>query len=287
MYCQNCGSKLTENDKYCPKCGNFTGTINQSTMDNIPKKRQNDTTILILGIISLLTFWFPIISIPCSIISIIQSNNYKKVNKTKTSSTTISIISLILSIIFIIMTISFINIIVNIEKNTPTTSDYNNKYFYDDDYDNNYNHTNDLDISKHKWYTDDNQILDLTTNNAYSWYIDSNNFQNGTYEVYEKEEAVDYIDKNLTEYGITKEEQWNMFDKENRLNNYYLLILNCNRITTNGETKSVQEQIPYYGFYHEDSSTLSLINMKDNSKINLRLKINKNSSDKSINGSTL
>lgn len=281
MYCSKCGAKIKNESKYCSNCG--TNILGDNQNQTIVRKQNNDTAPLILSIIALLTFMIPLISIPCAIISLIKSNKIS--TESRKACLILDIISIILSVLFV-LTI-FIFIIFAVDTTEENKSGYNNhqyNYNYDEyDKDNDFDIFGNDDIDNKIWYSDDDQTLNLE-DKTYEWYIDDNNYQKGKYESYNGIEALNYIDSKLEDYSISIPDQWKNFTDKTELENYYLLILNMEELTTNGITTRKEEQILYYGFYNEDDDTLSLTNIKDNSKIEFKSNsINHNKDNKDEN----
>lgn len=90
MYCENCGKKIKENDKFCPNCGN-----------SIKKIKEDNKVISILGLI--FSFFLPVIGIILSIISLIKVSKLKKENNIKNKYLGLNIASLIIGSIFLII----------------------------------------------------------------------------------------------------------------------------------------------------------------------------------------
>lgn len=284
MYCIKCGTKLTETDNFCTNCGTKKEESNISNPQNIKNKNQPDNLSLILSILSIIMFWFPLISIPFAIVGIIIEKKQDK----KTGATIISIISLVLSIVLIFFIIVVALISINyvketIETNIPTIDNYEN--YNEEEYDD--NNKDKLEISGYKWRGTDSSILYLEKDQNYNWYLDetdySNNFHRGTYSAYTGYEAVKYIAENLSEYNITEEQQLELFKTGSYdINNYLLIILKCNYSNINGnENTDISGEIPYYGFYYQETKKMSLINMKSlNSAEFTLIEENKNSEEK-------
>lgn len=265
MYCKNCGTKLKEEENFCPNCGYQTTkpTTNNPKKENIP---------LILGIIACIFFWIPIISLPLAIISIILGINYKKETGKKTIGTILGIISIILSIIEIVLVVLFCLFLVNKVEESIDVEDAI-EHFYDSIYE-----EENIDIRGYSWQADDNSVLYLNQDKTYTWYQSdtekTDNFYSGTYEFYTGNNAIIYIADNLKEYHITEEEQRNLIRREGYdLNDYYLIILNCDKMV-----KDSQEQIPntrtiyYYGFYQENQKYLDLKNIANSTQVRFTLK---------------
>ena len=265
MYCTNCGNKLKDTEHYCTNCGK---KITISNLNNNQTKNNYDILSIIFGFIGIALFWNIIISIPLAIIGIVLGKKHKKETGDKVPGIIISVISLILSslvIIFIMVAIifssHFLNIFINsIENYTPYQSEEYDKYFEN------------YDIQGYSWLGDDNSVLYLEKNKNYIWYQNDNehtdNYHSGTYQYYNGTDAINYITTNLPQYGITKEEQYELFeDSTYNVSDYYLIIINCNKAVMNGiEQYEVTNAIYYYGFYDKTTNRLELVNMNSNNK---------------------
>lgn len=266
MYCIKCGNKIKEEDNFCNNCG----SIKESTPNNFNynKKEDNDTFCVVFGIISIIMFWLPFISIPLAIIAIINGKKYCKNTTFKSNSMILSILGIILSILYSLIIIFFLISVV-------TYSDYKNDYKYYES-ENKYSDKLDLDIMGHKWLGRDSSILHLENNKTYSWYLNdkdyNKNFHSGTYNIYTGYDAINYIATNLKEYNLTEEEQLDFFKSGNyNINNYILIVLNCRYSNIDGTENNLTGTIPYYGFYYESPKQMSLVNMKSTNKAEFTL----------------
>lgn len=260
MYCEKCGKKRSQDELFCIECGNPYPRINN-------KNNQNKTdTALILGIISCIFIPFFIISVPLSIASIIIRNK----NKQPLSSSIPAIISLIVAIIEIVIVIFGSIYFYNQVKNDPNDDffkEYYDDYFYEED-----DIDSELNIRGYSYIGDDNSILSLNTNNEYIWYKDketkNTNFYQGTYKILDGDEAISYIASNLEEYGLTEYNQYqNIISSNHSINQYYLIILNYEKIVIDGiEEQPTTLSSYFYGYYEEDNY-LDLTDISTNKKL--------------------
>lgn len=130
MICKNCGREIASDISFCPNCGtvvekpepvryqayepNLNDNSQQSFQNNIEptgpliqKKNSMATASMILGIVSIATFYIGFISIPCGIIGLIlsfisykQPMNFKPNRDKAVAGIICSCIGLFLSIIF-------------------------------------------------------------------------------------------------------------------------------------------------------------------------------------------
>lgn len=284
MYCEKCGNKLNQDCQYCQVCGSTIEEKSNKFNKNNVEKKPTDTLPIILSIISILTIWSPIVSIPCAILGIINGKKYQKENNKKSSSIIISVTSIILSIIIILLLLIFLIYFTkeHIESDSLKKEINNIDNYFDDYYYDKYDTKESFDITGYSWNGDDSSTLYLNNDKSYNWYMNDNNhddnFYSGTYEVYTGLEAINYIANNLKEYGITKQDQWELFDTNDyEVEDYYLLILNCTTTYIDGSLKEhAAGSIPYYGFYDDYKESLSLINMKTSNKAVFYLNSDKN-----------
>lgn len=261
MYCEKCGKKRSQDEFFCIECGNPYPRINN-------KNNQNKTdTALILGIISCIFIPFFIISVPLSIASIIIRNK----NKQPLSSSIPAIISLIVAIIEIVIVIFGSIYFYNQVKNDPNDDffkEYYDDYFYEED-----DIDSELNIRGYSYIGDDNSILSLNTNNEYIWYKDketkNTNFYQGTYKILDGDEAISYIASNLEEYGLTEYNQYqNIISSNHSINQYYLIILNYEKIVIDGiEEQPTTLSSYFYGYYEEEDNYLDLTDISTNKKL--------------------
>ena len=102
----------------------------------------------------------------------------------------------------------------------------------------------------------------------FKWYQHKDeyddNYYSGTYEFYFGEKAVDYITTELKQYGVTKSELEDLFERNEEYseNNFVVFDLKYDAIVVGGET-SIPDQtlVPWYGFILEDGTYLDVANM--------------------------
>lgn len=280
MYCTECGNKLNNNDKFCTNCGSSNTSINT----NVVKESNNDFSF-IFGIIAVVMFAVPFISIPLAIVSIVSS---KKNNKEKNNvGVILGIVSIVLSVVYVLI-IGLIFVFAFMFEHTDYSSDYyyeDDYYYYDDSYYEEDYYEDDLDdVIGNSFSGDDNSVLYLNNDMSYVWYMDNtkSSFYSGTYKIYNGYDAVKYISDSLSEYGIDMNEQMEMFKyNRDRLEDYYLIIFNCDDYYGVDSSNDVLGVTPYYGFYDDDRDYLDLTNMKNFNKIRLSL-ISENKGNNSL-----
>lgn len=132
----------------------------------------------------------------------------------------------------------------------------------------NFSNQND-DIYGHSFVTNDEykSLLELKKDGSFKYYKNkdnlTDNYYEGTYKVYRGEKAIEYIDSELSQYGLTRQEQEDLINnnREYREDNYYCLVLKNKKCIVGGKNTLPDEvETPYYGFYLNNS--IGLVNMK-------------------------
>ena len=265
MYCKRCGNFLKENERFCPNCGEKreenSYMNNNIQIDRVQEKKSNKGTIaIVLGILS---FVIPIIGLPLSIIGLILGIKAKNENNGRVGMS-LSIIGLVVSIfvtfIFVISSTTVLSFLDKAKDLSNSDNNYSEKYDEVED-----------EVEGYKWKGTDGSMLYLYEDGHYEWYkSDSNhtdNYYKGSYFIYENEEAIKYIDEELSEYGLTSQEQYDLIDRASasyyKIENYMLLGLNCTERFINGSQVYAGLGVtPYYGFYNKNYQYLDIANMK-------------------------
>lgn len=101
-----------------------------------------------------------------------------------------------------------------------------------------------------------------------NWYKDEgihdDNYYTGTYEYYRGEKAVDFITTELSEYGVTKQELYDLFERneDRKEENFVVFNLVYSGIIIGGETTvPTRPLVPWYGFILNDGTYLDVVNM--------------------------
>lgn len=270
MFCKNCGRSLKENENFCPSCG---AKIEKASKVKSEKKSNSSIVSIVLGIISIV---MPLIGLPLAIIGLIFGIKAKKEEKNPVGMI-LSIIGLVFSILLICFMILIFALAVTEEENYGER-DYSNysdsfdEYF--DRFDDYFDEDMDDRLEGYKWKFKDGSILYLYENGKYIWYQSDmdhkDNYTEGTYILKEKEDAVDYIARNFSEYNLSKEEQYKFFsnskDSIYKLENYVYIGLDCTKNITDGkESELALGLVPYFGFYDRTSDSLEVSNAKTSS----------------------
>lgn len=229
---------------------------------------------LVLGAISLVMSWTLIIGIICGILGIVLGI-IDLVKKNKIACPIIGIVLSTIGIATALVIFTVVSVFVkdnkeiiideldkkasqiqNIETKDKKTSKIQNKESNDEISNNSF-----VNLSE-------NSLLDLKSNGTYIYYKSqydlSDNFKEGTYQVYKGEKAVEYIANELKEYGLTEEVQREILTTSSdcSIENYYCLILISDMFIIDGEyTEGSHEKIPYVGFYSKSTGELGLTNL--------------------------
>lgn len=280
MYCTSCGSKIEEGNRYCTNCGSVV--VGSNVNNNNYSDNSKGNVSLVFGILAFIFFWIPIFSAIFAIIGIVMGVKYKKETGDRAVGLIFSVIGLILSVIMVIgivlFSTYFVSWVTNEDNVNYIIDEFTEEYgeYFDDN-------SNIFDISGNDWLGDDGSLLQLDKGGSYSWYQDSNASGNsyflGDYVYYNGYEAMNYIADNLGEYSIIREEQRNFFKLgDYDIEDYYLIILNCEKMVIGGvEQQPTVSKMYYYGFFDDDSKRLELINMNSGNEAGFTLRNVKNS----------
>lgn len=251
MYCANCGCKIDKDDKYCYKCGSKINEVKSKVI-------VNENILLILGILSLVFFLNPFISIPFACASIGIGIYYRKVSGRFSIGFIMGIFSISLTIFLLLSTL----LVMPIFENSTFEEETNIIDKYDDtkDSDKKDNYT----IIGYSFSGSDNTVLELNQDGTYKWSkIDDNTYNlSGKYLIYNGNEAIEYIASKLGDSSISREEQYKYFtDGKYSLDNYYLIVLS-----------SDSNYIYLYGFFNESNSSIDLSVVGSNNWVKFTMK---------------
>jgi len=100
------------------------------------------------------------------------------------------------------------------------------------------------------------------------WYRDEgihdDNYYIGTFEYYRGSAAIEFITTELSQYGITKSELENLFNRNEEYNEENFVVFNLvySGIVMDGETTVPSRKlVPWYGFILKDGTYLDVANM--------------------------
>ena len=116
----------------------------------------------------------------------------------------------------------------------------------------------------------DNSYLVLNKDKTFYWYKDIDNrdeYYYGTYSIYRGENAIKYISTTLSIYGISEQYQRDYLenkDNNNKIDYYYNLNLNNEKLVTGETEEKLYKETRYYGLASDDYKRFDLINMDAN-----------------------
>ena len=105
---------------------------------------------------------------------------------------------------------------------------------------------------------------------TFCWYRtegdhDGDRFK-GPATVYRGKAAADYVTEDLAEYGVTKEELTDLFQRDNDLTmeNFIAMTFDHQEVVMDGETVVFDDPVTsYYGFVDEENGYFSIVNMRN------------------------
>lgn len=111
MFCNKCGAEIKDDNKFCPACGNSLNienskneisTINENKTVEPKKGGGKATASLIIGIITIILFLVPILTLPLAIIGLVLGATEKEKSKKKTAGIITNVIGLLGSLILLL-----------------------------------------------------------------------------------------------------------------------------------------------------------------------------------------
>lgn len=111
MHCTNCGTNLTNMDKFCKACGYpVNGNFQNNNFNNSPKKEPLGIASLIIGIISLiLAIFFNFSILPLAFIGLILGIVNKITRGKKIAGIVLNILAIVVVIVEILLVVLFLN----------------------------------------------------------------------------------------------------------------------------------------------------------------------------------
>lgn len=126
-------------------------------------------------------------------------------------------------------------------------------------------------ITEYQWQaTGDGSLIVCESDGSFKFYQSAEDFTNnyfeGTYEFYMGKKAVTYITTELSEYGVTKDELKDVFDRNEEYDesNFVVFVLNNEACIVDGKNMVESPyRTPYYGFCLESDGVpyLDIANM--------------------------
>lgn len=103
---------------------------------------------------------------------------------------------------------------------------------------------------------------------TFAWYLSKevtdDNYYAGTYEFHIGQDAIDYLTNTLSDYGVTKEEMQQIFDRneEYALDNFICFSTTNQSFLLNGQEQLSEDVVTsYFGFVLLDGTYLDIANM--------------------------
>ena len=263
IYCNKCGFRVGPDDMFCNHCGYKLDNVEQYNAS--PNSNAQQTYAQ-------------------------HNNNADSSNNGKYSTAAKIIISItIIAIIVVITVLStlFVQNIFNKDENNSISSNFNDETNkVDATINNDFNGTNNIldnsnppiyqgnnTISKYQiignsWLEQTyNSLLDLNFDGTFKYYQNNSNltdnYYEGTYEIYVGAEAIKYITVDLEKYGVTYEELNEVFARNSQYSeeNFLCIVLTNNKCIIDGQnTLTNTVEVPYFGFYL-DNDILNIANM--------------------------
>ena len=133
-------------------------------------------------------------------------------------------------------------------------------------------------VSNTTWVgSDDSEVV--FTSNRINWYESADNhndnYYSGKYKFYMGKKAVDYITKDLEEYGVTKAELERVFKSSDEFSesNFVVFDIRYDKFVLDGKEQEIARPlVPWFGFILEDNTFLYLVNMNTSSYYNFTKK---------------
>ena len=104
MYCSKCGNEIKDGEDFCPKCGKSTHISTENNTNGSSIRDGSNVTGFVLGIISCLAWFLPIVGFPVSIIGLIFSVRENKKPRPINSKFTQAEVSMVLNTAGLIIT---------------------------------------------------------------------------------------------------------------------------------------------------------------------------------------
>lgn len=108
----------------------------------------------------------------------------------------------------------------------------------------------------------------VLTADTIKWYKDHNdhndNYHAGKYKYYRGKEAIEHMSKDLSKYGVTEEEIYDMINRDEKYEDKNFVVFDCNmeESIVNGQKKTVKEgEMIWYGFILNNDTELYLVNV--------------------------
>lgn len=238
MYCKKCGNLLESNDVFCKNCGEKVRKDDMpqvKTSTELNQQVKSETSFNSNG----QNFNFQ---------QQIEANQISNEQIKKKNNLSIIIIIVAVLTVFgfgIVVLSRFINNGINTKSSSL--------------------------ISNTKWKASDGSEVVFTSDriNWYRYSYDhSDNYYSGTYSFHIGKDAVDYITKNLSQYGVTKNELQSLFNRNTTYSedNFVVFDIRYDKYVVNKKNQTITRPVvPWYGFILNENTYLDVVNMNTSS----------------------
>lgn len=241
MKCQNCGALLNENENFCGNCGAQVVVANQNNLNQQPVNNQ-------------------VSQMPSNY----QNPVSKPANKNKDLFIALGVAGGIL-VLLILLALAVGGL--KDSSSTPENNIFSN-YLKEEE---NKEPKNSMLVANTRWLCGDGSELVLTSNRL-DWYqeegVHNDNYFSAEYKFYIGKDAVKFVTENLSEYGVTKDELQNTFDRNEMYDesNFVVFYINYDKFILDGEEQTITKPIsPWFGFILRNNTFLDVANMNTKS----------------------
>ena len=152
------------------------------------------------------------------------------------------------------------------ESSDSYFDDFNFDDLVDDDEDDDDGDELDLDEMPVAWFdSNDEEAMWLFFSDYAILYEDGYNYSYADYEMYYNEDAIDYIANDLSEYGLTEEEQRDALEELSGEEDYFCVAFTNIEVFTDNEYEGFADEdiIPYLGYTYveDDIAYYDILNM--------------------------
>lgn len=152
------------------------------------------------------------------------------------------------------------------EDSSSYFDDFNFDSLVDDDDDD--DDEFDLDEMPMAWFdSNDEEAMWLFFSDYAILYEDGNNYSYADYEMYYNEDAIDYIANDLSEYGLTEDEQRDALEELTGGEDYFCVAFTNIEVFTDNEYEGFSDEdiIPYLGYTYveDDVAYYDILNMNN------------------------
>lgn len=113
----------------------------------------------------------------------------------------------------------------------------------------------------------DGSYIIFKEDNTFKWYrskdVLDDYYYEGTYTVYRGENAINYIAKDLEDFGVTEKEQRDLLERnpDIKIDMYFNINLHNEKVIMDKEETKMDSDVHYYGQSNETYDSFNLVNM--------------------------